>query len=389
MYMTRTLAQLRKFPELVSQHPEGPNSGYLVIQDEESETYCCFGSCKNRVLEELPFPQNKKLTVRYSTGAGRGRRIYTDPVFLIPVLNQPLCRNRYHAIVPQGPGKGQTFTCSREEDQVTHCFGSCISDRSPRPFDPKNIYQQIEIVPCETLCMPAGWHFVAKSVASNGFPPLFFRREGWTMITKTPKHFELGEAQGLDDALRARLPQLSLSGSEPVVVGKWYCPFTFVKEGSLRDQVERSMYYEMTLEQRWERIFSCQNNGGNSVVIDVSLEKEEVFVNGNKGVMNERNETNGVVWFTSSSNIRGEIMSFGLRVEILQRMKWEQERGGWIGGGEKEAKIKKIEEFKDVGGWKEFGCYVLVERFRLKRMDESLAMKYDFNHFHQIKTLWE
>lgn len=121
MYVTRPLSQLRKSAELVSQYPEGPNSGHLVIQDEESETYYCFGSLKNRMLEELPFPQNKKLTVRYSTGAGRGRRVYLNQVFLIPVLNQPLYRNRYYAIVPQGPCKGYvlfwTFWLCRYLDQ--------------------------------------------------------------------------------------------------------------------------------------------------------------------------------------------------------------------------------------------------------------------------------
>ncbi|XP_073301370.1 uncharacterized protein [Primulina huaijiensis] len=385
MYATRSLSKLRKSPELVSEYPEGPNSGFLVIQDEESENYCCFGLCKTHTLKELPFPQNKELTVQYTTGSNETQT--TNPVFLIPVLNQPLYLNRYYAIVPHGKRKGEAFTCSTEDDKVTCCFCRCVKDVKPRPFDPQNIYQQIGIVPYDSVCSTRG-NFMANSVASDGFPPSFFRRKGWTMRATTAKHFELGEAPGLDGKLRARLPQLSLSRSEPVVVGKWYCPFIFVKEGSLRDQVERSMYYEMTLEQRWERIFSCQNNGGNSVVIDVLLDKEEVFVNGEKCVMNERNAADEIVWFTSSGNLGGE-MSFGLRVEILQRMKWEQERGGWIGGGEKEAQIKKTEEFKEGGEWREFGCYVLVERFRLKRMDGSLAMEYDFKHVHHIKTFWE
>ncbi|KZV18636.1 hypothetical protein F511_03530 [Dorcoceras hygrometricum] len=387
MYVTRPLSRLRKSPDLVSEYPEGPNSGYLVIQDEESENYCCFGLCKTHTLRELPFPQNKELTVLYTVSTGESQHTSFDPVFLIPILNQPLHLNRYTAIVPHGKRKGETFTCSTEEDKVTCCFCRCVKDVKPRPFDPRNNYQQIEIVPYESACTTRG-QFVAKSVASDGFPPSFFRRKGWTIRATTPKHFVLGEAQGLDGALRARLPQLSSSISEPVVVGKWYCPFIFVKEGSLRDQVERSMYYEVTLEQRWERIFSSQNNGGNSVAIDLVLEKEEVFVNGNKGVLNERNAADGVVWFTSSGNLGGET-SFGLRVEVLQRIKWEQERGGWIGGEDKGAKIKRTEDFKEGGEWRDFGCYVLVERFKLKRMDGSLAMEYDFKHFHQIKSLWE
>ncbi|XP_073135838.1 uncharacterized protein [Henckelia pumila] len=388
MYVTRPLSLLRKFPELVSEHPEGPNSGYLVIQDEESETYSFFGLFKNHTLKQLPFPQNKELSFRYTSSTGDGRQSTScDPVFLIPALNQPLSCNTYYAIVPHGKRKGEAFTCSTEEDKTICCFCLFINDVKPRQFDPRNIYQQFQMVPYGS----SRGYFRAKSIASDGFPPSFFRRKGWTMHTKTPKHFELGGAQGLDCALRARLPvlpHLSLSRSEPVVVGKWYCPFIFVKDGRLRDQMESSMYYEMTLEQRWERIFTCQNNGVNSVVIDVLIEKEEVFVNGNKGVMNERHAVDGVVWFTSSGNAGGQ-MSFGLRVEILQRMKWEQERGGWIGGDEKQGKLKKIEEFKEGGEWRESGCYVLVERFKLKRMDGSLAMEYDFKHLHHIKTLWE
>lgn len=83
-------------------------------------------------------------------------------------------------------------------------------------------------------------------------------------------------------------------------------------------------------------------------------------------------------------------MSVGLRVEIVERMKWEQERGGWINinGGEREMKISRVEEFKEGGNWSEFGCYVLVERFDVKRMDGSLVLSYDFKHLHHIKTKW-
>ncbi|XP_073133282.1 uncharacterized protein [Henckelia pumila] len=389
MYMTRTLAQLRKFPELVSLHPEGPNSGYLVIQDEESETYFCFGLYKHETLRELPFPQNKELTVNYSNGSCEPVDFYGHPLFLIPVPNLPLSCNRYYAIVPHGQRTLLAYTCSKEKNMGKLCFFRYIRDVGARPLDPQNIYQQFEIVPNELLCRSPCAYFKVNSVASDGFPPCFFRQEEWVMLTKIVHHFTLGSAQGLDCELRARLPHLSLSESGRVVIGKWYCPFIFVKEaGRLRDQVERSMYYEMNLEQRWEPIFSCPNNGGNSVAAtDVLFEKEEVFVNGNKGVMNERNAIDGVVWFTSSSNLREGGMSFGLRVEILERMKWEQERGGWIGG--EEEKIKIMEEQKECGKWRSLICYVLVERFKLKRMDGSLAMEYDFKHFHQIKTVWE
>ncbi|KZV18637.1 hypothetical protein F511_03531 [Dorcoceras hygrometricum] len=367
MYVTRPLSQLRKFPELVSESPEGPNSGYLVIQDEESETYSLLGLFKNHTLKELPFPQNKELT--YTTSDSRSiRNVFY--LFFFKVIFRALIQIELVALHDR-----------------SH---TSINDAKPRQCDPRNIYQQFWIGPYESVFTTRGY-FMAKSVASDGFPPSFLRRKGWTMHMKTPKDFNLGRAQGVDCQLRARLPvlpHLSLPRSEPVVVGKWYCPFIFVKDDRLTDQMESSMYYEMTLEQRWERIFTCQNNAGNLVAIDVILENEEVFVLRTKGVMNERNTVDGIVWFASSGNLGGQT-SFGLRVEVVQRMKWEQERGGWIGGEENEVKIKRTEEYKEGGQWREFGCYVLVERFKLKRMDGSLAMEYDFKHLHQIKSLWE
>ncbi|KAK6116391.1 hypothetical protein DH2020_049853 [Rehmannia glutinosa] len=392
MYVTRPLSQLLKSPEVLTEPPEGPNSGYLVIQDEESETYSCFGCCKNRTLKDLPFPQNKELTVRYTTSTGENTHVSLDPVFLIPVLNQPLSSNRYYAIVPHGKHKGEAFTCSREEDKVTCCFCRCIKDVKRRPLYPHNIYQQFEIVTDQSLCSSRG-SFFATSIAQDGFPPYFLRRKGWTIYTKTPNHFNLDIAQGVDSKLRARLPEfdfsLSRKSSAPFVVGKWYSPFVFVNEGTLGDQVKRSLYYELTLEQRWEQIFTSWNStNDNRVAIDVVLEKEEVFVGGRKAVWDEKSVVDGVIWFTGYGSGGGE-MRVGLRVEIVERMKWEQERGGWVRGEERGVRVNRVEEFKEGGGWSEFGLCVLVERFNLKRMDGSLVMSYDFKHFHHMKAKWE
>lgn len=109
MYVTRPLSQVLKSPETVEAAPEGPNSGYLIIQDEESVTYSCFGLCKNRTLTELPFPQDKELTVQYIQNTGGITIVSIDPVFLIPVLNQPLFSNIYYAIVPHGKCKGYVW----------------------------------------------------------------------------------------------------------------------------------------------------------------------------------------------------------------------------------------------------------------------------------------
>ncbi|PIN10927.1 hypothetical protein CDL12_16472 [Handroanthus impetiginosus] len=383
MYATRPLSQLLKSPESLTAQPDGPNSGYLVIQDEESETYSCFGLCKNRTLKELPFPQNKELTVQYETGSGENSSVSLNPVFLIPVLNQPLSSNRYYAIVPHGKRKGEAFTCSREEDKINCCFCRCIKDIKPKPLDPNNIYQQFHIIPYEGLCTTYGTFF-ATSITSDGFPPSFLRQKGWTIRTKTPHNFNLGTAQGLDSNLRARFPDSDLSHRTQhpfTITGKYkqFLPCNFLVYCY-------SMYYEVTLEQRWEQIYTCEkknNQDHNSVVIDTLVENEEVFVGGAKALWTKEN---GFVWFKRYGG-GGQQMSVGLRAEIVERMKWEHERGGWVGGEEREVKISK--EFKGSGDWGVFRCYVLVERFNLSRMDGSLVLSYDFKHFDVMKSKWE
>ena len=99
MYVTRPLSMYRKDREAVLlEPPEGPNSGYLVIFDEEAETKTCCGLCNDIKIWELPFPQNKVLKVVDGD-------FFEDVVF-IPVLNQPLSSNRYYAIVQKGKHKG-------------------------------------------------------------------------------------------------------------------------------------------------------------------------------------------------------------------------------------------------------------------------------------------
>ncbi|XP_058195634.1 uncharacterized protein LOC131311978 [Rhododendron vialii] len=386
MYVTRPLSHYLRSPESLSLPPEGPNSGYLVIQDEESERTTFFGLCKNRYLKDLPFPQNKNLTVRYSSGGGKNEDVSHDDATLIPVLNQPLSSNRYYAIKPHGSHKGEAYACSREEDMTPCCFSNCINDVYPRPLNPSDIYQQFVIFPCKR-----GWRsdgaFTAKSVAPDGFPPHFLRRNGWEVYTKTPKTYELGEAPGINSTLRARLPNFD----SPVVVGKWYCPFMFVKDGNLKDQMKRSLFYEMTLEQRWEMIFACEKNfssQGNYVSVEAEVQREVAFVGGREAVWDENGVGDGVVWFRGFGGV--EQVNIGLSSLIIDRMKWEEERGGWVREESRQVKVKRTEEFGGIGGvWSKFGCYVLVERFVLKRMDGSVVLTFDFKHTHVIRSKWE
>ena len=161
----------------------------------------------------------------------------------------------------------------------------------------------------------------------------------------------------------------------------------FVKEGELKDRVRRSVYYEMTLEQKWEQIFACENNyneGNNTVAVDVVVQGEVVAIPQGEAVQDERNEDDGVRWFRSSSGA-----GVGLRLEIIERMKWEQVRAGWDGEKRKEARVERAEEYGGSGGWRKFGCYALVETFVLNRMDGSLVLSCGFKHTHQIKSRWE
>lgn len=282
----------------------------------------------------------------------------------------------------------EAHTNSSEEDKITCCFCNFVRDVKPEPLHHQDIYQQVDISYYRR-------DFTAKSVAPDGYPPYFLRRKGWELYTSNRADYELNEASGLNPTLRARLPDFNFPLSEKtfnsIVVGKWYCPFIFIKEGSLKDQLKRTMFYEMTLEQRWEQIFSCENtynNENNIVVVDVVVPKEVVCIGGREVLADERNVVDDVMWFKGSSNVQGET-GVGLSLAIIERMQWEQERAGFVGGSETKVQVKREEVLGKVGEWRKFGCYILVERFVLRRYNGSLVLTYDFKHTHQIKSKWE
>lgn len=101
MYVTRPLSLYRNSPSsLSSAPPEGPNSGILVIQDEEpAETRWCCGLFKTKEsVKELPFPQNKILRLTHAADAGEIEYSESVRAVLIPVLNLPLSSNQYYII---------------------------------------------------------------------------------------------------------------------------------------------------------------------------------------------------------------------------------------------------------------------------------------------------
>lgn len=384
MYVTRPLSLYKNSPESLSIPPEGPNSGFLVLQDEEAVKTSFCGFSKSHVIKELPLPQNRDLNVRYLQNYGTFMTYISEEAIFIPVLNQPLSSNLYYVIHQEGKNKGEAYTCSKEEDKRRNCcLVKCINDVKPKPLDPNNIYQQINISHYKNVCTRKGG-FHATSVAPDGYPPQVLRNKGWDINAKFPKTFRLGEALGLNTPLRSRLPKFDFTIQEikfaPVTVGKWNIPFIFIKDGNVRDQMHRSVFYEMTLEQRWERIYTCSNDRNTHALhVELEIQNETVLVSGNEAKWDPQGDVDGIVWFNG----------IGLNVAIIERMKWEQERGGWREVKGNVVKVNRVEEFLGFGDWNKFGCYILVERFVLKRMDGSLVLTYEFKHTHQTRTKWE
>ncbi|XP_039029593.1 uncharacterized protein LOC120163839 [Hibiscus syriacus] len=152
----------------------------------------------------------------------------------IPVLGQPLPSNRYYIIHGNGKYKGLPCQCATEDDESLCCSGRFIPDMKPKPFDHRDESQQFEI------CSTARDCFIAKPSVPHGLPPRFLRI--------------------------------------------WYTPFMFVKDHSLRVQIETTLFYNMTLERLWEKIHSSEKNDGmwrkGDVAMSVEIEREADFLFG-------------------------------------------------------------------------------------------------------------
>uniref|UniRef100_A0A2N9J8U7 Uncharacterized protein n=1 Tax=Fagus sylvatica TaxID=28930 RepID=A0A2N9J8U7_FAGSY len=259
------------------------------------------------------------------------------------VTNLPFPQNKNHVLqyshdffdayfipVLNQPLSSNRHAYANSKEDIRSCHGyTVIDDVKPKPLDPNNINQQFEIHKLEGTFLP----------------------------------FQ----------------------------GKWYSPFMFISEGTLllKDQMSISMYYKVTLEQNWEQIFACENNEnqGNVVFVDEFLPRKVILVGGREVV--DVKVDNGVMWFKSYNN-EGIAISAGLSLLVFERMKWEQERVGWVDEeNDKQVNVKREEKFGGMGRWRKFGCYMLVERFVVKRMDHSLVLSYQFNHINQIRSKWE
>ncbi|KAL6900810.1 hypothetical protein ACP4OV_005486 [Aristida adscensionis] len=377
MYATKPLSLFKSHPAAASRPPpEGRNSGYLVVKgadddgDDDGET-CCWGTCGGTRVRSLPFPQNRVLTVRYTEHHGESSTTYSDAVVFVPVPDQPLSSNRYYAVVATGRRRGLVRACSREEDMVTCCFCRCIRDVEPRPFDPADVYQQMEIV------QRRPGRFTARAVAGDGFPYFLYRKKYWRVYASKPKGFALGEARGLDAGLRTRqltaglvAGAFSAPANTAAVVGRWYCPFYLVKEDgggvAPAEQMERSAFYEVALEQRWEAVHA--NGGGSKLASKKALIGGSVEVTQEAAAGSSR-YGDGYVWFRAAAS--GQRV--GVCTSVWERMRWEEYRGGWV---------DEEEDAGNVAG----GSLVLVERFVVKRMDGSILVAFDFVHLNKVRA---
>ncbi|KAI6670473.1 hypothetical protein NL676_005358 [Syzygium grande] len=239
---------------------EGPFSVYLVITDvvAEEENTSCWGTCEINSVKKFPFPQDRVLIFQ---------PVYEDSpitkLWFIPALDRPPSSNIYYVINAEGKYRGKSCICSRDMDIEPTRFGTSIKDTRPSHFDPRDTYQVFQIHHHNNR------GFFAESMAPDGFPPKHLRKKSWEVRTSQSLQPHLEEALGLDMTLRACLPDFTfpISGNHqacaPVVVGKWYCPCVFVRDEDVetKHQIKKSMFYKMTLEQKWEELHTSVDNG--------------------------------------------------------------------------------------------------------------------------------
>ncbi|EYU44276.1 hypothetical protein ABFS82_08G038100 [Erythranthe guttata] len=400
MYVTRPRSLYRNFPGALSvqPQPDAPFSGNLVLSDEDSESigsFCC-GIWRNHRINTLPFPSDRILEVFHSSLHEEAAIV--RKIWFVPVLDKPLSSNRYYAIKAKGTRKGEAYTCSKEGEVGMCCFSNPGMDPKTRPFDHRDRYQQFEIRPYQ------GGGFFAQSVEWDGYPPSFLRRGGWEVQESHSFKLRLSEARGLQDSTKSDFSELNFplhsKRSTPVVLGKWHCPFVFVKEERKKifradDQMKESFVYELSLKQWWEQIHYAEKNDDsnrdNVVVVDARVKRLFCLVNGVDGERDHerRDGDSGFVWFKvkkEDCKMRRRVVSVGLSCGLFEKMRWMQERRGWFDNREIDVRVSGN---KEKHGWRKFGCYVLVESFVLRRMDGSLLINFNFRNTDMIECKWE
>ncbi|KAG2297834.1 hypothetical protein Bca52824_034306 [Brassica carinata] len=378
MYVTRTLSDYRTNRKA----PEGPNSGVLIIQDKESKPTCCLGSCYESRLKGLPFPQNVKLTVKYNITL-----LAPEIVFYLLACVWGLVKLAglvlvYVISAMYFDPSIESSANATEEDRDRVPFGFChrhVPEAEPQQSDPYDIYQKFEIHPPKSLSRS----YFATSTDLDEVPPELIKKKYWTV------EYSTSEDNGLRDDARGlyrhryNLPTILNSN---VLVGKWYVPFIFVHESNANDHLKSTTYYPMSLYQRWEEVYYCENayKDNREVVVNVQVEPLVVKIEGHEieekgGSMDE----NRVVWFEVANK------KLGLNNAVIMRMEREVLNFGWTN----HPQLTLIERSSRFNGgdsnWKSYRLYVLVESFVLKRRDESVVVTYEFRHADKLNTKWE
>ncbi|KAG9153746.1 hypothetical protein Leryth_005877 [Lithospermum erythrorhizon] len=396
MYITRPRSQYRNHRSVVPQHhSEAPSLGSLVVTDEESEELdtSCFGLVKSNSVNSLPFPQDRILKIVHTLQFKEGSNV--SKVWFIPVVDQPLSSNRYYIIKASGEHKGKAYTCSRGEEGGACClnsFSTQKTDLKPRRFNYQDVYQQFEIH------RNHNGGFFAQSVAYDGVPPKLLRTKGWQVFVSCSFRLNLQDAQGMISSQLLYLPRLDFpihaKRSDPIVIGRWYCPVVFMKEETkVSEQMQRSLFYEVTLKQWWEEIYSCENESrskANIVNVNVNVKRRMVLINGMEAVKGNGKDDDGNVWF-KVKECHGKKASVGLCCVMFEKLRSLQERRGWFDRKEIEVKVEGTNEIKIEGKnvWRRFVCYVLVESFVFRRMDGTLLINFNFKNTDRIECRCE
>ncbi|KAJ1276856.1 hypothetical protein BS78_05G248300 [Paspalum vaginatum] len=382
MYVTRPLSRYLANPTAAAEAPpEGPGSGFLVVVQARA---CCWGLCRDRAVRSLPFPQSQQLSLKQddtphpaetaaeclpeilgmcldclagSSGGGGGppgNKIATLPDYavFVPVVGEPLSSRRYYVVRADSKHTGKVSACSTEEDKTTCCFCSITNDVPPRSFDRGDVYQQNG--------------FRAVAVAEDGIPPDYLRKKkGWKAVGMASPTYDHASV---------------------VVVGRWYVPFLFVKadgERRLKDQFRRCTFYEMTLEQSWEQIYSREGSEpAEEVTVTATVRRFTALLGGTDAVQPQAD--GGVMWFRPPAAGMTAVGAGGVGLDMVlwERMRWAREEL---------ERIERVERRDGAGGlgqWRKIACYLLVERFVLRRTDGSVALACEFRFTNKIRAKW-
>ena len=159
--------------------------------------------------------------------------------------------------------------------------------------------------------------------------------------------------------------------------------------------MKKSIFYSMTLQQRWEEIYSCgreeitQGEQNDGILVNADVEREVVMVGGMKANRSDRVDPNGFYWYRAYDPNKRIRASVGLNIAVVENMKWVQDEAGRTCGRERVVRIREEVRRLEGSEWQKLSCYVMIESFCLRRLDGKLLLRYDFRHTQNIRFKWE